>query len=517
MTTPSEPSTSDQLDDHRLHPLSWLFVLLQQLRSFAIPLVLLLVTGRGNATEWYGLLGVVVLTLVSVAQYFSFRFETGPNALVVRSGILQRTTREIPYERIHTVNLHQTVLHRLFAVAEVRLESAGSREAEAVMRVLSVSRAQALERLIRDRHQVRRAAVALPSPAEQVEPIFAMATSEILKLGVISNRGLVVVAALFGALWQFTGPGPIRLPAERLPPVVRELPAFAQRAWSGDTSPLLLAGWVVATILAFVVVVRLLSVGLALLQFYGFSVGRTGRQLRIERGLLSRIRSQLPCRRIQVFRIDESLLHRLFERQTLRIDSAVGATDDAHGAGHLAPLATPVEVRTLVDRLGFSEPWPSSWQPLHPRAWRRIAALPSALIAPLGLALVLWVDATGGLVWLLIPVLWWRARRLAHFAGYVVTDRAVAVRSGWLNRRWVLSEMDKLQALRLTESPFDRRTGMATLWLDTAGAGAADGIMRLRYLPQQQARDLHSRIAGLMDRPRPLSTGSVPACTAPPG
>ena len=49
--------------ERRLHPLSWLFVLLAQLRSFALPLVALLVFGdRGESWQWWGLVAVGVLT-----------------------------------------------------------------------------------------------------------------------------------------------------------------------------------------------------------------------------------------------------------------------------------------------------------------------------------------------------------------------------------------------------------------------------------------------------------------------
>ena len=55
---------------------------------------------------------------------------------------------------IHNVVLHQTMLHRLFGVAEVRLESAGGQKPEAQMRVLRLDEALALENLIKHRGQV---------------------------------------------------------------------------------------------------------------------------------------------------------------------------------------------------------------------------------------------------------------------------------------------------------------------------------------------------------------------------
>ena len=137
--------------ERRLHPMSWLFVLLQQLKQFVVPLVALLFFGRGDRNELWPLIGVGVLVVVSVWRYFTYRFGVVGDALVVRSGLLERSLRVIPFARIHNVALQQSVLHRVFGVAEVRLESAGGQKPEAEMRVLKLADALALEALVRRR------------------------------------------------------------------------------------------------------------------------------------------------------------------------------------------------------------------------------------------------------------------------------------------------------------------------------------------------------------------------------
>ena len=89
--------------ERRLHPLSWVFVLLDQLRQFALPLIALLFFGRGgggNTWEWFGLVGVGVLTLLAVVRYFTYRFRLQGGELVIRSGVLHKNVRHIPLARI---------------------------------------------------------------------------------------------------------------------------------------------------------------------------------------------------------------------------------------------------------------------------------------------------------------------------------------------------------------------------------------------------------------------------------
>lgn len=75
----------------------------------------------------------------------------------------------------------------------------------------------------------------------------------------------------------------------------------------------------------------------------------------------------------------------------------------------------------------------------------------------------------------------------------------VAVREGWLDKRWRFAEVRKLQSLTLTQSPLDRRHGMASLQLDTVGASPLEPALRIRYLPEAEARALRDRLAAAME------------------
>ena len=73
--------------ERRLHPMSWLFVLLQQLKQFVVPLIAAFFFG-GDRNELWPLIGVAVLALASVWRYFSYRYGIAGDALVIRSATL---------------------------------------------------------------------------------------------------------------------------------------------------------------------------------------------------------------------------------------------------------------------------------------------------------------------------------------------------------------------------------------------------------------------------------------------
>src|SRR5690606_5006038 len=77
--------------EQRLHPMSWLFVLLAQLKQFIVPLIVLFVFGRRDDSGLWPLIGVGALAAGSLWQYFTYRYGVGEDALVVRSGLLERS------------------------------------------------------------------------------------------------------------------------------------------------------------------------------------------------------------------------------------------------------------------------------------------------------------------------------------------------------------------------------------------------------------------------------------------
>jgi putative membrane protein len=481
-------------ESRRLHPWSWLFVLLQQLKQFVVPLVAAFFFG-GDRNELWPLIGVGVLTITSALQYLTYRWEVGRDGLTIRSGWLHRQRREIPYARIHNVVVEQSVLHRVFGVAELRLESAGGDKPEARMRVLKREDAMALERLIRHRG----AAPAADAPAEPApDLLLAMPVSEVLRLGVISNRGLIVIAGAYAASTQFAP----KLAANLFEHLGKSLFGWAGEHHFGPTQYALAALTLVA--LAFVLL-RVLSITMAVLQYFGFRLTEEGQRLTVERGLLARIRSSASRRRLQAWTLHEGLLHRLLKRRSLHVDIAGGSTQQGQRQRvfrEVAPIATPQACDALIQHLLPGDAgWPSlDWRPLHPGTWLRLF-WPSAIFPVVLAGVACWrVGAWGLLVLLWLPWAMFVAKRHALHSGYALNARLVAVRAGWWSRRWRFAEIDKVQALSLTRSPFDRRFGTATVWLDTAGASAGGMPLRIAYLPVDEAQALLDRLAHVLSQ-----------------
>jgi len=492
-------------EDHRLHPWSWLFVLLMQLRHYFLPLVALLVFGqRGDRDPMWAqlipLTAIAALVLVSVLQYLSYRYRIGSDAITVRSGLLARNRREIPFARIHNVEVRQNPLHRLFGVAELRLESAGGVRPEAEMRVLKLDQALALERLVRQRGQAPQAVDAVDAPpiaeVDSEHVLLRLSSWDVVRMGLLSNRGWALAIAAFGVLFQ-TVPRPVM--DDALQRGGREAFGYASHLHPGVTGAFLLLA---AALLLGWLALRVLSVVLTLLRYHGFTLSEQDRRLTVSAGLLSRTRSSVARRRIQAWTLREGTLQRWFGLRQLRIDSAAGgpARDEDRALRELAPLASSTRCEQLVQHLLPQLQWPPlQWQSIPQRGWWRLC-LGALVLVPLLAAAAYWRWGPWGLLVLAwLPVALLVAHRQMARMGWYLDEHYVAVRGGWWKRWWRWAELDKVQGLRLQRSPLDKLLGTSSLQLDTAGAHG-DVALTLHHLPQAQAQQVMDQLAAALAR-----------------
>lgn len=494
MPMPSEP-TAVEPTDQRLHPLSWLFELLNVLKQFILPILFLLFTGKGNNYELWGLVGIGFMVPLAVARYISFRYRIGADRVVIRSGLLHRTVRDIAFTRIQNVTLHQGLLHRLMQVAEVRLETGGGEKEEGRMRVLGLQQAQQLQRIIRSHDKVAPAAAQVDGEAVAGDEtvLLQLPTRELLKLGLISNKGMILVAAAFGGAFQFDW----ELSRETF---------HSAGGWLWDHSGDLAGNGVAAyalggasLLLAALIVLRMISMLQAVLHYHGFVLSGDDHRLSISRGLLNRFNGSLPRTRIQAWTLQQGWLQRRFRRFALRVDAAAGASvKNEHMESHwqLAPIADGDGIARVIGAVMPGAAWPvAHWRPLHPNAWKREFKAPAVLLLiPLGM-LVFWFHAWGLLLVLAYPWLWVKSRLWAKHAGYSHANGLIAVREGWIGKTWRFAEVRKVQAAYLKQSPFDRRYGMATVFCDTVNAGSFEPPLAVRYLPFHEAAALHHAIS----------------------
>lgn len=489
---PSEPAQTEFEPRKRLHRLSWIFVSIEYVKQFIFPVLAAIFLGaRQDGGAWTAFL---VLPLVGGALWHQwiYRYDFGPRSLVIREGLFFRNTRNIEYRRIENVDTERNLLHRLFNVAQVRVETSSGGSSEAVVRVLDMAAVQEMrERIFEARSTM--SAEAKPVVAAQAETLLHLPPAELLRFGLIDNRGMIVVAAIFGLASQV---GSEQLVKRWMEPFFKTLPVDSFTA----LAPTLQTFFVFSTIVGLIAGTRILSVLFAFITLHDFRLAQSQDDLRVQYGLLTRISLTLRRPRIQAVHRKSSILHRLFRRVSLTVDLAGGVGGQVTQEGNnaqarelwLAPVSTYQKadelVRIALPAVRLDE---AKWQGLAPGARGRLFRLLSIvwLLAaiPASVTLSSWLV----MPWIalpVIPLLWLHAHLYVKYTGWALHEDFFAVRRGWLTRRLSVTPRNRVQAVRLSESPFDRRYGMASLLVDTAGARSRQ--LRIPYLDGDAATEL---------------------------
>ena len=408
------------------------------------------------------IVGVPLVSFVALyCQWRRFEYRVGANEVRIDSGILNRTHRSIPFDRIQDVDVSQGPIARLLGLARVKFETGGSggdKDDDGALAAITLSRAESLREQIR----ARRGAAIDPGVVVEAEaaPVFAMDLRRVLLAGLF-NFSLAVLAALFG-ITQTLGD-------------VAGIDFFARRFWrqaldaGSPLADLFMAYQLVAVVAGTVLLVGLgLATGVirTVLRDFRFRLDRTATGLRRRRGLLTLTDVTLPIARVQAAIVGSGPLRDHFGWRDLKLQSL--ARDEGSKGDHLvASLARDAEVGAILVEL--------DWRPIDTVAWQRVSpayawgftALLSLFLVPALIQMMVMplIGIVGCAVIAAVIATRWLCWRRYRFA--LDGDRLL-VRSGWWKRRLIILPLANIQSVDVTESVVSRRFGAASLTLGVA-------------------------------------------------
>lgn len=485
-----------------LHPLSLLFGILSHARQLLIPLFLAIFSAASG--NLFGLsLGAgffFIAIVVTVFRYLTLRYQVKGEDLIVKEGLIFRRVRTVPIRRIQNMDLVQNIMHRIFQVAEVKIETASGTEPEATLRVLT------MDQIIELREQVFGKSKTAPAKSipnisdfeeqehESADPfsvnndqpvtLLKIPTSWLVKAGFASNRGGLILGVIFGFLFQFDLEDRINWRA-----IGDYIPDF-------DASPLSILFFAIA-LLGFLLLLRIFGVIWYILRFHGYELQRVGEDLRIRCGLLTKVSATVPRKRIQFISIHRSFILRLMGMSVIRIETAGGSGKGNEDAATTVSRRwfVPIVDDELVDQILLElrpglqwDAEQAEWVGLSPRAPMRMSRLATifCILACIGgfFAIRPWGLFIGVA---LLPFAIGYAIKKSRSMKYARTAFGVVYRSGIFTKKLSLTFFERIQTLKVNQSPFDRRWKMAKLVVDTAAAGPAEHTINVRYLDEKFA------------------------------
>lgn len=427
-----------------------------------VPLLLIvLVTGRsGDPSRIWVTLGIAGLVVVGgVIRWRTTRYRITPERVELHSGWIRRQRRSVPRDRIRTVDLTASLLHRAFGLNVVVVRAAEHGGEHAGLNLDAVSGAEA-EQLRRE--LLRHGASSLAGSPDPRDGVPDTGSDELARL---DWRWLRFAPLTFSSLAGFgaIAAAGLNLLLE-LGVTPRQLGGAAFRLAGGT-------GWAVLVSAALLLAV-VGSCALFVERWWNYRLTREADgTLRVRRGLLTRRSLSVAEDRLRGVGVHEPLLLRGGGGAQTRA-LAAGLGRERQG-GVLQPPAPRAEAHRVASvALRGADPTRVPLVP-HPRAALR-RRLTRAL-GPTAVIVALAVLLAPGSVWpwtlVLLPLAallaWDRYRALGH----ALTPDHLVTRLGGLSRRTAVLQRSGIIGWRMRQSLFQRRAGVVTLEAVT-GAGA---------------------------------------------
>lgn len=486
----------------RLNPLMLAVHPLRQLIGFLPPvLVFLLVGAQDMHSRFYGLLaGVGLVVGFGLLRWLTTRYRITGERVELRSGLLFRTARSTPLDRIRSVDLTAGPIHQLFGLSVVKIGT-GQRTDGVESRELSLDAVAATEadrlrtRLLERARQTHSAipASVTPGSADAAPTADAAGTGAAgpqavasegevlgrldwawLRFAPLTVSSLVAVGAVAGTFAQFVGDLGVR------PGDVSKLGGVGTEL---ATAPL----WLGISLFALVVlmVAVLGSVLIFVETWWGFRLLREpGGTLRIRHGLLTTRSVSLEERRLRGVEVHEPLLLRLGRgARVTALATGLGGRR-GHSRGSLLPPA-PLEDAHHVAGLTLEEhPSPTrSGLRAHPRAALR-RRLVRAVLPVLVVAAALWLAPlpswSGWVALAALPVTVLLGVDTYRNLGHGLTGHYLLARSGVGVRRTVALQRSGVIGWTVSQTWFQRRSGLVTVAATTAAGHGSYRVIDVR-------------------------------------
>lgn len=451
-------------EKRRTHPLSIILAPIEYIQSQIIFILLLFfISGSDNKSTFFGIVGVIlVLVLINqLIRWITFKYYLTEDELRIEYGVFVKKRTYISKQRIQSIDLTESLWHRLFSLVKVEVQTAGTQGdskpvINAVSRELGYAfRAELQEYLdneveFQDDEIVESQESTRTLRHREDRPKLRISYKRLLISGLTSGGVGVIIAFSIAGVSQFE-----ELVSEDMYEAAYAF--FIQSSIFGIASLItgvLLIAWII-------------SVGLTLVRYGNFTIQKNEDELLITYGLIEKKHQTIPLERIQAVGYKQNLVRELFGFGTLYADVAGGSIEDLKGeAGTmLFPILKTKEVAMFLENLlpEYKQLLQDELHPLAKSAWKSYLFRAVILFIPI-LGLVWYFSRPFGVVVLILMVLSGLLGILrSRSGGYYIHKDTLIVQHRLFSKERIFVYKRRIQALYKKQNPLQKRANLATL------------------------------------------------------
>jgi putative membrane protein len=442
-------------------------------------------SGKGIIITVIAFAIALISLIYSLVAYTRYYFFIENNELCVRSGVFRKTVLNVPFDRIQSIDFKRNLVHQFLNVVSVQVDTAGSKGNELELDAIELGRAEELREFVLAYKQARKtvpmegtdSVPPIPVIQEAPELILSLSPQDLMKIGVSENhlRTAAIIFAFFLGMADD----------------IDQLLGWDVYGQLENTTTAMSLFGLFATLVAiplFILVSFTYTLIRTVLRYYGLKFWREGKSFKVASGLFTRHEKSIQKSKIQVIHWVTSPLKKIFSIYQLNIYQAANVDQNQHKS-LVIPGCYKEQVDHTLDNIvpEFKNAVFTSHR-MHPAiVWLMVFIL--GFIPAVLFGLMAWYNE-GMMQWLLtlvFPLAIWmgylyqQKRKLKIHPDFIVSE------GGIFGNAFKLIEIYKIQSVQIHSSPMQRRRGLTSLHVYTAGGEIAFPYLNERIA--RQARD----------------------------
>lgn len=438
----------------RMHPAATILNFFKILKDLIVPAVLGFFATLRNINLggfWLEILYIVVIILIlltySYLSWYRFTYRVENEELRIEYGILVRKKRYISKSRIQSIDLTAGIIHRIFGLVKVEVQTAGSdNSAEGALKAVKREEGEALRSALKELSAPTNVPEEYDEKTEEPGPSYKISLKRLL-IAATTSGGIGVFLSVFAIF------------GSQINQIVPE--DFFVDAYNWVTHLSIVIIVTLGIIVGFIL--WLMAIAGTFLKYSYFTISKKNEEIFITRGLLEKKQLTVPLKKIQAVRIQESMLRQPFGFATVYAEVAGGSSDKGEDFSTvLFPLLRASEVEAFIKELIPSYQTNLSWNRLPKRSARRFitrAAIP--VVIPL-IPLVYFFPKYSWIGIILLAVTIVFGYISYRDAGHVIKGNQLSFRSRFFNRNTIIAHRKRIQALSGKENWFQKRQSLRT-------------------------------------------------------
>ncbi|MDG5491551.1 PH domain-containing protein [Psychroserpens sp. SPM9] len=417
---------------------------------------------------------LVVLLIIAVLKYLNFKFHLSKDDFHLSTGIFNKDNTIIPKSKIQNVYIKQNFLQQIINVVSLNIETAGDTKSE--IQISALDKPTAL-RLKSELFQKAKQIDVQTEVTEAENVFFRVSIKRLLLEGISQNhlRSFAIIASfVFGLYYEFKDyVEELRL-RERLEDIVH----------LDQESVLNIILLNLVGILAAVIISLLFSVIKTVITNFNLEVIENQKTIEINKGLINKVSLSLTPSRIQNIVIKTNRVKRYFGLHTLFVKQAM--VNAKQRKNFVIIALEQQQVKHLVNKLLVN--YSGKSEAFKPKPYyKRIMALRAVITV--GLLTVLGVLIFGRNFWwitgllLILSVLYvWIGYKKAY---YKIDEDYVSIGGGVIDTTTNILEINKIQAVKLRQTIFQKRHKIASVFIATASK-----TVKIPYILENDAKSI---------------------------